>query len=62
MLLAAGLVVLVSAAGPAPVKAQNKPTWATAVPTRQSAMRASYDAYLIGPSDALEVELQDIPE
>ena len=26
------------------------------------ALRATYDAYLIGPGDALEVELQDIPE
>jgi polysaccharide export outer membrane protein len=32
------------------------------VPGKQSALRATYDAYLIGPGDALEVELQDIPE
>ncbi len=61
-LLAAGLVFLACAAGPAAVKAQSQPPGPAAVPGKQSALRATYDAYLIGPGDALEVELQDIPE
>ncbi len=32
------------------------------MPGTQSTLSATYDAYLIGPGDALEVELQDIPE
>ena len=31
-------------------------------PTPQQPLRATYDAYILGPGDALEVELQDIPE
>jgi polysaccharide export outer membrane protein len=61
-LLAASLVVLSNAAGPAGVKAQNKPPGAAAVQASRSSLRTTYDAYLIGPGDALEVELQDIPE
>jgi polysaccharide export outer membrane protein len=60
--LVAGLVVLACAAGPAAVKGQNKSPGAAAVSATQSALRSTYDAYLIGPGDALEVELQDIPE
>ena len=33
-----------------------------AQPSTQQTLRTTYDAYLIGPGDALEVELQDIPE
>ncbi len=42
--------------------AQIKSPGPAAVLGNQSALRATYDTYLIGPGDALEVELQDIPE
>ncbi|MBM5797242.1 MAG: polysaccharide export protein [Cyanobacteria bacterium K_Offshore_0m_m2_072] len=35
---------------------------AQASPVAQQPLRATYDAYILGPGDALEVELQDIPE
>ncbi len=44
------------------VKVQNKSPGAAGLPGNQSTIRTTYDAYLIGPGDAFEVELQDIPE
>jgi polysaccharide export outer membrane protein len=55
--MATGLATLAWLAMPASAQAPNK-----ADPADKPALRATYDAYLIGPGDALEVELQDIPE
>jgi len=52
-----GVATLAWLAMPASAQAPNK-----AAPADKPALRATYDAYLIGPGDAMEVELQDIPE
>ena len=39
-----------------------EPTAAQSRPAAQQALRATYDAYILGPGDALEVELLNIPE
>jgi polysaccharide export outer membrane protein len=56
-LVVMGLATLAWLAMPASAQAPNK-----AAAADKPALRATYNAYLIGPGDALEVELQDIPE
>jgi polysaccharide export outer membrane protein len=61
-LAAAGLVTLAWACGAPGAWAQSKPPVAAAAPANRAPLRATYDAYILGPGDSLQIELLNIPE
>lgn len=60
--LAALSLGLAQSTGWAQTQTKRPTASAQARPTPQQPLRATYDAYILGPGDGLEVELQDIPE
>jgi polysaccharide export outer membrane protein len=55
-------VTLAWACGAPAAWAQSKPPVAAAAPANPAPLRATYDAYILGPGDSLQIELLNIPE